>query len=422
MLYSIYIFNVGDAAMDYYTLLDLASELGYKLAMSGAETYRVEESINRVMDAYGIKAEAFAIPNCLHVTIETAEGKPITKMRRIGYHGNDLDSVEKYSNLSRRICIEKPDPSVAIQWLKETDCSLRKYKLPLYLLGNILGASGFAILFGGDFTDCLWAGACGMVIGLVNYYMEYLKANQFFRIIAASFFMAALAYATGAAGLASNPDCVIIGALMILVPGLVFTNAMRDIIYGDTNSGINRIVQVFLVAAAIALGTGAAWTITNQFLNIPSGVDAFNHHLSIETIACFIGCTGFFILFNIHGPGGFLCALGGVVTWFTYRLITKLGGSDIMAYFIATTVAALYAECMARIRKFPAIAYLVISVFPLIPGAGIYYTTSHLVRGDMSRFAAQATNTVAIAGAMAVGILLVSTVFRFISIHKNRKI
>ncbi len=421
VIYSVYIFNVGDTAMDYYTLLDLASELGYRLAMSGAETYRVEESINRVMDAYDINADAFAIPNCLHVTIESAEGKPITKMRRIGYHGNDLDSVEKYSNLSRKICAEKPDPSVALQWLKETDSSLRKYRLPVYLLGNILGAGGFSILFGGGLTDCLCAGACGMVVGLVNYYMEYLKANQFFRIIAASFFMAVLAYTTGAAGFAYNPDNVIIGALMILVPGLVFTNALRDIIYGDTNSGINRIVQVFLVAAAIALGTGAAWTITNQFLNIPSSVDSFRHSLPVEAIACFIGCTGFFILFNIHGPGGFLCALGGVVTWITYRIIVMLGGGDIMAYFIATTVAALYAECMARVRKFPAIAYLVISVFPLIPGAGIYYTTSHLVRGDMSRFAAQATNTVAIAGAMAVGILLVSTVFRFISIHKNKK-
>jgi len=76
---------------------------------------------------------------------------------------------------------------------------------------------------------------------------------------------------------------------------------------------------------------------------------------------------------------------------------------------------------MARIRKYPAISYLVISVFPLIPGAGIYYTTNHLVRGDMTRFAEQGLYTIEIAGAMAVGILLVSTVFRVITVYSNQK-
>jgi len=69
---------------------------------------------------------------------------------------------------------------------------------------------------------------------------------------------------------------------------------------------------------------------------------------------------------------------------------------------------------MARIRKFPAISYLVISIFPLIPGAGIYYTTQYLTRGDMNEFTTQLTRTVSIAGAIAVGLLLVSTTVRFL--------
>ena len=129
--------------MDYYLLLDMAAELGYRLAMCGAETFRVEESINRVMQAYGIQAETFAIPNCLHISIETDKGKPMTRMRRIGHHGNDLDAVEKYSNLSRRICKEKPDPEIALEWLQQTETSRRYYPLLIHLLGNILGACGF---------------------------------------------------------------------------------------------------------------------------------------------------------------------------------------------------------------------------------------------------------------------------------------
>ena len=65
--------------MDYNTLLDLATDLGYELAMAGAETFRVEESISRCLAAYGVEAEVFAIPNCLHVSLETENQKAILR-------------------------------------------------------------------------------------------------------------------------------------------------------------------------------------------------------------------------------------------------------------------------------------------------------------------------------------------------------
>lgn len=409
--------------MNYHILMDMATELGYRLAISGAETFRIEESINRIMQAYDISAEAFAIPNCLHVSIETDTGEPMTRMRRIGYHGNDLDAIEKYNSLSRRICAEKPDPTVAMDWIKETDRSLRSYTLPVHLLGNFLGALGFCIIFGGSFADCLCAGICGLAVGFINKLLDYLKVNLFFRTIASSFFMAFVAYVFGYLQLAHNVDTVIIGTLMILVPGLIFTNAMRDIIYGDTNSGINRIVQVFLIAGAIALGTGAAWSITCEFMDIPATVPVLHHNLYTEIIACFIGCIGFSILFNIHGFGTSFCAIGGVLTWVAYRLVQHLSHDDITAYFFATATAALYSEIMARIRKYPAISYLLISIFPLIPGAGVYYTMNYAVKGNMTSFASQGRHTIAIACVMAVGILLISTIVRAINdrIHKLNK-
>ena len=407
--------------MDYNTLLDVTAELAYQLAMSGAETFRVEDSVNRIMQAYGISAEAFAIPNCLHISIETPDGVPMTRMRRIGFHGNDLDAVEKYSNLSRKICTEKPDPAFAQQWLNEVTGKRLKYPIPVYLIGNFLGACGFCIMFGGSLIDCLISGICGTVIGLVTMLMDNLKANPFFKTITAAFVMALLAYCAHLVNLTNNVDSVIIGALMILVPGLLFTNAMRDIIYGDTNSGLNRVVQVFLIAAAIALGTGAAWSIANTLGNTTGASAAMNHTLLVECIACFIGCYGFTFLFNIHGPGGLFCAAGGVLTWITYRLIRNLTGDDILAYFWATVIAALYAEIMARIRKFPAISYLVISAFPLIPGAGVYYTMNYAVQKDMTNFANQGIHTVAIAGVMAVGILLSSTLVRMITVKLAKR-
>lgn len=407
--------------MDYNTLMDLVSELGYRLAMSGAETFRVEESINRILSAYGIQSEAYSIPNCLIVSIETPEGKPMTRMRRIGHHGNDLDSVERYNSLSRDICSKVPEPKTAMKWLEITDRSLVSYGFPVILLGNFFGAFGFSFLFGATVADAICAGLCGILVGLVNRFMANLKTNQFFQTIAASFLLAVPAYFAGTYGLIQNSDAAIIGTLMLLVPGLLFVNAMRDIIFGDTNSGINRIMQVLLIAVAICLGTATAWNLSTTLFGAPISGTAVEYGIVVEIIATFLGCLGFSVLFNIHGPGMLICAFGGVCTWCTYRFALSGGSGIILAYFWATVIAAVFSEVMARIRKYPAISYLVVSIFPLIPGAGVYYTMNHAVRGDMVSFAEQGTQTIAIAGIMAVGMLMVSTSVRLWTVWKARK-
>jgi uncharacterized membrane protein YjjP (DUF1212 family) len=348
------------------------------------------------------------------------DGKLYNRMRRIGFHGNDLDTLENFNSLSRRICAEKPDLKTAMQWLEDTKKAKRYYKLPIFLLGCILGAAGFCIFFGGTPMDAVCAGICGTILGLSDRFLDRFKTNPFFKTIVNSFLMAMVAYLTGTVGLADNTDAVIIGSLMYLVPGLLFTNAMRDIIFGDTNSGINRIVQVLLIAAAIALGTGAAWNLTNALWGLSVNMPAINHNLLIQIFASFIGCIGFFIVFNIHGPGGFLCAFGGAIVWAFYGLIAHLGGSELMCYFVSAIVAATYSEIMARVRKYPTISYLVVSIFPLIPGASIYYTTNYFVLGDMSGFAARGKHTIAIAGAIAVGILMVSTIVKLWTEYKSR--
>ncbi len=407
--------------MDYNTLLDMATDLGYELAMHGAETFRVEESISRVLAAYGVESEVFAIPNYLIVSILTEDGTPITRMRRIGAHGNDLDSVEKFSGLSRAYCNRKPEPKEGKQWLDMVRAQRIRYSTAMEFFGDFIGAGGFSLLFGGGWMDALCGGICGIVVGVMNRILEKQNSNSFFRTIATSFVMALFAYGFGALGLSPDPDSAAIGALMILVPGLLFTNAMRDIIYGDTNSGINRIVQVMLTAMAIALGTAVAWRLASNLWGAPVSAPAIDYSVFSHFLFALVGCIGFAILFNIHGPGLFLCALGGALCWVIYLIVVRMGHSDITAYFWSALFASVYSEIMARVRKYPAISYLVVSIFPLIPGAGAYYTMNYAVRGEMDLFASQGLHTAAIAGILAVGILLGSTSFRMYSDWKKMK-
>ena len=409
--------------MDYYLLTDLAARVGYHLALSGAETFRVEETIRRIIGAYGIECEAFSIPNCVMVSLEAANGKPLMVMKRVGFHGNDLESVEQLNALSRRICAETPDPSVAAQWLDETRKGSRHYSVPVYYLGNFCAAAGFCPVFGGTLRDSLFAGLLGLIIGFVSRQMDRRETNPFFSTIVEAFAMAAPAYLAAGFHLVDYIDFVIIGTLMILVPGLLITTSMRDIIYGDTNSGINRIVQVLLSAFAIALGTAAAWRVTSGVYGLTVASGSASYPAWAQAVMIFVACTGFFILFNVHDWGSILCALGGVFTWMTYLLCHDLGMSIYSMNFFAAVVSALYSEILARSRKCPVTSYLVISLLPLVPGAGIYYTMSLGLGGDVQAAVHKGLETAGVAGSIAVAILLVSTIFRLVTAQngKSRK-
>ena len=405
--------------MDYYLLTDLAATMGYHLAMSGAETFRVEDTIHRILLAYGVECEVFAIPNSVSVSLEAANGKPLMIMRRIGFHGNDLEKMEKLNALSRQICAKKPAVDEAMEWLHETLASCRTYSTGAFYLGNVLVGIGFCLVFGGALSDCLWAGLIGLIIGLVTRFMDRREANPFFSTILASCLMALPAYAAAGLGWLKSPDAAIIGALMLLVPGLLITNSMRDIIYGDTNSGIFRIVQVVLTALAIALGTAAAWRLTAGLYGQTASA-TMSWPAWAQAAAVFVGCCGFCILFNVHGRGLVLCIIGGVAAWMVYLLCGALGCDVYAANLFAAVFAALYAEIMARVRKCPATPYLVIATIPMLPGAGVYYTMSLGLEGSMMASVAKGLQTIGIAGSLAVGILLVSTVFRLIGRQSER--
>ena len=404
--------------MNYTNLMDLVSAIATKLAVSGAETYRVEESVKRICAAYGLDARVYAIPHSLFITIMIPGERPLTQLCRMEYLGTDLEAVEQYSNLSRKICAEKPDWEEALRWLEHSNQSQKQYQFPIYLLGHVLVASGFCLFFGGSGMDALCAGLCGLLLGFLSRWLN--QTNTFFQKIISAFLMALLAYGCSALGWTNNVDTSVIGALMLLVPGILFTNALRDIIFGDTNSGINRIVEVLLIAAAISLGTAAAWHLSVSMWGASATTPAIAYGPLLQCIFSVIASYGFVVIFNIHGFGSYLCALGGGITWAAFCVVQAFGGQDLLCYFLATVVAAIFAEVMARVRKYPAISYLITCLLPLIPGSGIYYAAQQAMQGNSEGFVLYGTRTLAIAGCMAAGILLVVTITKIWNSHRKR--
>ena len=407
----------------YEVLLEFTVSLANKLQACGAETYRVEDTIRMIIEAYGVKkVDAFVIPSCIMASLEPDNGPVITKIRRLNGGGTMLDGIERYSSLCRRICREKPDMATARRWLKETEESVCKYGSFIYYLSAFFIGVGFGIFFGGTLLEALAAGVCGIATGAALSFSEHLHANAFFTSFACSFILAFIANAQAAVGLGRNADIATIGALMILVPGFLFTNSLRDIIYGDTMSGVNRLVQVLIIAAALVIGTSAAVSFSRGlFPSLVNGLEPISHPLWIQCIAGLIGTLGFGLMFNMHGRGIPFALLGSIISWVVCSLLMRAGCSEPFSYLIAAAASSFYAEIMARVRKFPATSYLLCALVPLIPGAGIYYTTDYIRRGMTEAALSKGLATAYIAGAMAIGVLLVSTGFRMWTVWSRRR-
>ena len=253
--------------MDYEKLLNMAAELGYQLMHSGAEIYRVEESARRLLHAYGLEdPEVFAIPNCVIVSVSTPDGHPITRMRRVPPHGTDIELLERCNSLCRRLCAETPPLDEAQRAVYALPDAVPRHDLRLVLLGYGAAPAFFAPLFGGGPADMACAFLCGLAVGLCLLCGgRFIGANSFFRTALCSALAALLAMLLVKAGVGRSVDVVTISALMVLVPGMALTNAMREIMAGDTFSALSRTADAILAASAIALGAAAGQALGGLF-------------------------------------------------------------------------------------------------------------------------------------------------------------
>lgn len=252
--------------MQTFELLNVTTDIGYCMLEQGAEIYRVEESMRRILQAYGHdEAETYAIPGSIIVTILDETRQPLTKTRRILKHETNLDKVDKLNNLCRHVCKSKPTYKQISFQLKSIMSRTTYSPLVQVLAYAIIGFS-FAIFFQGSLFDAIVASVIALIIKLMQFALQKLGSNEFFMILLCSSFTAFTAIFTVRFGIADNMDKVIIGSLMTLVPGITLTNCMRDFIAGDFMAGLSRMVEALLIATGIAIGVAINLTLLRNYI------------------------------------------------------------------------------------------------------------------------------------------------------------
>lgn len=389
-------------------VLRIAMDVGEGLLKSGAEVHRVEFTIEKICKTYGAAhVEVFSIHSLIVAAVRMTDGSYSSQTRRILDVSNQLLCLEAYNALSRKICAEKPDFDTADKLIRETK-KKRKYPFWLVLIGHILTAGSFAVFFGGTILD-------GIAAALVGGIIAFLAAlrNDHFNIITKtlflSFFAGLFSCLAVMIGLGENVDTIIIGTIMILVPGLSLGNAVRDLLYGDTLAGVLKTVQAVIIAGMIAIGYAIPRIIFNSLIPPSTAADFGKPHGTLIMIAtALLGTIGFSFLFRISPKKLPMAAVGGTLTYAIYLALYLFGVGPLMIGFICAIFMAIFSEACARIFRAPSVVFLYPCVIPIMPGGSLYYTIYYLFNNNMPGFRNALQNTSGIILGIAIGLSLAS--------------
>ncbi len=238
-----------------HTLLDV----GEVMLANGAEIKRVEDTMERMGRAYGAsRMNVFSIISFILVTMSLPDGQEVTQTRRIlKPAGTDFEKLEELNRLSRRYC-SHPMSIEELHGEVEKIKADNRHELVCSYLGSMLIAAGFAVFFGGSVWDGLVSAVFAVLICLLQRHLDAFCTNRLvFNVIASFLAGVGICLVTKyVPGL--NQDKIIIGDIMLLIPGIALTNSIKDMLVGDTLSGVLRLIEALLWAGALACGFMAA--------------------------------------------------------------------------------------------------------------------------------------------------------------------
>ncbi|CAB1243215.1 threonine/serine exporter family protein [Clostridium sp. MT-14] len=243
--------------MDINRIVNLAAYAGKIMLESGAEIYRVEETIIRISKNYNIDdIDAFVTLNIIIISASDKYGQTISLIKRVRQRTLNLEKISQVNNISRHIKDEAYTLDEMENKLSKIQYS-KPYSTKIIILFSGIAAAFFSLVFGGNLHDFLVSFIIGCILSILSKSLGLLQANEFFINIICGAVTALIALSSVQLEIGSHVDTIIISSIMLLVPGLSITNAIRDTMAGDLISGISRGIEAFLVAIAIAVGTGS---------------------------------------------------------------------------------------------------------------------------------------------------------------------
>lgn len=241
---------------DQQKVMDLAMQAGQLLLSNGAEIYRVEETIRRICKAYGVTEEnTFILSNGIFMTGESSPQQSFARVQYIPVSGTHMNKLAAVNALSRRIELGDVTVTEALKELERIR-DMKGHSLRSRILASGIGSAAFCCLFGGSLLESAAAGISGLIVYSFFVFLAVPHFSKIARNMIGGFLATSICILFHLFGFGNHLGTMIIGSIMPLIPGVAFTNAIRELANEDYISGAVRMLDAILIFFCIASGVG----------------------------------------------------------------------------------------------------------------------------------------------------------------------
>lgn len=397
-------------------VLILALFAGELMMKSGAEVYRVEDTIERICRACKIDfVECFATATGITLSLDSGadEDDMHTFVTRIRSCDIDLDRISRLNQFSRDFTGTDLSVADGMSQLREI-AKLKQFILPLRILGAMLVGAFLCPAFGGRPWEMACAAGASGVSFLISEAMKRLEFADFIRVFISCAGCALFSLLFSLIITDVNIPAVIISGMAIFMPGVAITNSARDLLSGDMLAGISRFTEALITSIAIAGGVGLilkSWMLSGgnyqDIMEVP-------YHPAFYLMFGFFATFGFGILFN--APKKFLVLIGliGATGRLVMALLQYTDYNIILACFAGSCIIAILSEMCSRAGMDATTVFILPGIIPFVPGSTLYTTMENMLAGMYEDAIANGTKALITAGSIALALILVATLTRLL--------
>lgn len=391
--------------------LEIILKAGKILLSSGAEISRTEDTMNYIARAMNFKdLEAYVSNRGIFATAKKVDGTEITRICNVPEVDINLSKIESVNALSRRITQKNITIEEIESELNQID-TMSDYSFFWRLVAYTLGASGFSYAIGSSITDSIIAGIIGLILGVYMCTIKRILSSDVLITILGSILIALLGNLFIHFELGSNLSVILLGAMIDIVPGVPFVNAIREYSQNNYNTGITLMMGALLTCISMAVGVAVVQSLLFNTQMIPlytSNLDTNSlTSMFMRSIMAGIGTTAFAILFRVAKQHFIDCTILGFISWFLFLTLSSLQSNVMLSIFISGFIIAIASRILAVKRKCPAIVFLMTSLFPLLPGLSFYRSIYYMLMGQETIAISFAKESFLIAFTIAISIVIV---------------
>ena len=391
--------------------LEIILKAGKILLSSGAEISRTEDTMNYIARAMNFKdLEAYVSNRGIFATAKKDDNTEITRIYNVPEVDINLSKIESVNALSRRITQKSITIEEVINELEKID-TMPDYLIFWRLVAYTIGASGFSYAIGSSITDSIIAGIIGLILGTYMCTIKRILNSDVLITILGSILIALLGNLFIHFNIGSNLSVILLGAMIDIVPGVPFVNAIREYSQNNYNTGITLMMGALLTCISMAVGVAVVQSLLFNTQIIPlytSNLDSNSFtSMFMRSIMAGIGTTAFAILFRVRKQHILDTSILGFISWFLFLTLSELQFNVMLSIFISGFIIAIASRILAVKRKCPAIVFLMTSLFPLLPGLSFYRSIYYMLMGQETIAISFAKESFLIAFTIAISIAIV---------------